>query len=217
MYSYLYSYPNSPYSRQPITPSYIRLLHASPNAPAVDIYANGSPLARNLSYRGFTEYLPVPGGTYNIAVFRAGQTTNPVLTTNINIPGGSIFTVAAIGLLPNITLLPIEEPRLSIPAGKLMLRFVHLSPNAPNVDLEIQPGGMIFRNVAYKDITQYIPINPATYTFNLKVTGTNQRVLYVPNIRLEAGRFYTIYAIGIVAGNPPLQVLIPLVGNTYIK
>ncbi len=216
MNNYLYNYSYNPYSRQPITPSYIRLLHASPNAPAVDIYANGSPLARNLNYRGFTEYLAVPSGTYNIVVFRAGQTTNPVLSTNISIPDGSIFTVAAIGLLPNITLLPVEEPRMNIPAGKLMLRFVHLSPNAPNVDLEMQPGGMAFRNVAYQGITQYIPINPATYTFNLKVTGTDQRVLYVPNIRLEAGRFYTIYAIGIVAGNPPLQVVIPLDGNTYI-
>lgn len=216
MYNYLYDYSYTPYSRQPVTPSHIRLLHASPNTPAVDIYANGSPLARNLSYRGFTEYLAIPSGTYNIVVFRVGQTTNPVLSTNITIPGGSIFTVAAIGLLPNMALLPIEEPRTIIPAGKLMLRFVHLSPNSPNVNLEIQPGGMSLRNVPYRGITQYIPINPATYTFNLIATDTEQRVLYVPNIRLQAGRFYTIYAIGLAAGIPPLQVLIPLDGNTYI-
>jgi len=216
MYNCLYNYPYNLYYRQPITPSYVRLLHASPNAPAVDIYANGSPIARNLSYRNFTEYLAIPGGNYNIVIFPAGQTVNPVLNTNINIPGGSIFTVAAIGLLPNITLLPVNEPRISIPTGKLMLRFVHLSPNAPNVDLEMQTGEIAFSNVAYQGITQYIPLDSGTYTFNLKVTNTNQNVLYVPNIRLETGRFYTIYAIGLVAGAPPLQVLIPLDGNTYI-
>lgn len=217
MYDYFYNFQSNFYPRQPPTPSYIRLLHASPNAPAVDIYANGNSIARNLSYREFTEYFATPTGSYNIVVFPAGQTSNPVLNTNINIPGGSIFTVAAVGLLPNITLLPVEEPRMTIPPGRLMLRFAHLSPNAPNVDVVIQTGMVAFRNVAYQGITQYIPVNPGTYTFNLMVTGTDQRVLYVPNIRLESGRFYTIYAIGIAGGTPPLQVLIPLDGNTYIR
>ncbi len=217
MYDNYFNSQYNPYSRQPPAPSYIRLLHASPNTPAVDIYANGSPIARNLSYRQFTEYFAIPGGNYNIVVFPSGQTTNPVLSTNINIPGGSIFTVSAIGLSPDITLLPVEEPRMNIPSGKLMLRFVHLSPNAPNVDLVMQNGVVAFSNVAYKGITQYIPVNPGIYTFNLNVAGSGQRILYVPNIRLEAGRFYTIYAIGIAAGTPPLQVLIPLDGNTYIR
>lgn len=216
MYDYFYNFQCNPYSRQPLAPSYIRLLHASPNAPAVDIYANGNPVATNLGYREFTEYFAIPGGSYNIVVFPAGQTANPVLSTNINIPGGSIFTAAAIGLLPNISLLPIEEPRMNIPPGKLMLKFVHLSPNLPNVDLVIQTGMVAFSNVAYQGITQYIAVDPGTYIFNLMLTGTGQRVLYVPNIRLEAGRFYTIYAIGLAAGTPPLQVLIPLDGNTYI-
>ncbi len=217
MYTNLYDYPYSLYPRQPIIPSYIRLLHAVPNAPAVDIYANGSPIARNLSYRQFTEYLAVPGTSYNITVFPAGQTVNPILSTIINIPVGSIFTIAAVGIPSSITLLPIEEPRINIPAGNLMLRFVNLSPNAPAVDVEIQGGNIIFGNITYTGITQYIPINPGTYTFSLKISGTGQRILYVPNIRLESGRFYTIYAIGVVAGTPPLQVLIPLDGNTYIR
>lgn len=217
MNDYFYNSQYNIYSRQPLAPSYIRLLHASPNAPAVDIYANGNLVARTLRYREFTEYFSIPGGSYNIVVFPAGQTTNPVLSTNINVPGGSIFTVAAIGLLPSISLLPAEEPRMNIPPGKLMLRFVHLSPNAPNVDLAIQTGEVAFSNVAYQGITQYIAVNPGTYTFNLNVTGTDQRVLYVPNITLQAGKFYTIYAIGIAAGAPPLQVLIPLDGNTYIR
>jgi len=217
MYNSFYTYPYNPYIRQPIIPSYIRLLHAAPNAPAVDIYANGSPIARNLSYRRFTEYLAVPGGNYNISVFPAGRTTNPILSTTISIPGGSIFTIAAIGIPSSITLLPIEEPRMNIPSGSLMLRFVNLSPNAPAVDVEIQSGNVIFNNVTYTGISQYIPLNPGTYIFNLKVSGTGQRLLYVPNIRLEAGRFYSIYAIGVVSGTPPLQVLIPLDGNTYIR
>jgi hypothetical protein len=217
MYNYIYNPQYDFYPRQPLAPSHIRLLHASPNVPAVDIYANGNLIVRNLNYRQFTEYFAIPGGSYNIVVFPAGQTTNAILNSTINVPGGSIFTIALIGLFPSIALLPVEDPRMPIPPGKLMLRFVHLSPNAPNVDVAIQSGVVIFRNIGYQSITQYIPVDPGTYTFNLMVAGTGQRVLYVPNIILTGGRFYTIYAIGLSVGTPSLQVLIPLDGNTYIN
>ena len=217
MYNYLNNFPYNFYPRQPLAPSYIRLLHASPNTPAVDIYANGNLVARNLSYRQFTEYFAVPEGNYNITVFPAGQTANVILNTTIYIPGGSIFTISVIGLLPNGTLLSVEDPRMPIPPGKLMLRFVHISPNAPIVDVGIQSGAIIFRNVGYQNATQYLPVDPGTYTFNILVAGTGQRILYVPNINLARGRFYTIYFIGLAAGVPSLQVLIPLDGNTYIS
>lgn len=217
MYDYFYNPQYDLYDRIPLTPTYIRLLHASPNAPAVDVYANGKLIARNLSYRQFTEYTPIPGGSYNIIIYIAGQTANPVLNTNVNIKEGTIYTISAIGLAPNLSLLPAEEPRMNVDPDKLMLRFIHVAPNAPNVDVVIEPGLVAFSNVAYEGITQYIPLNPGRYTFSLNVTGTGQRVLYVPNIRLQAGRFYTIYAIGIAGGTPPLQVLVPLDGNTYIR
>ena len=197
--------------------SYVRVLHASPDAPPVDVYANGNIIARNLAYRGFTEYLTVPPGNYNIRVFPAGSTTNPVIDTNVNVPPRSIFTVAAVGRLAEIGLFPVQDPVMPIPPGRVMLRFVHLSPNAPNVDVVLPNGTPLFSNVGYRQITNYIPVNPGTYTIYVRVAGTNQNVLYVPNIRLSSNRFYTVYAVGLAGGNPPLQVLIPLDGNSYIR
>lgn len=197
--------------------SYVRILHASPDAPPVDIYANGNLLARNLSYRNFTEYLRVPSGQYTINVFPAGQTQNPVISTVLNLAPQTIFTVAAIGRLANISLMPIQDPIMPIPAGKLYLRFVHLSPNAPIVDITLPDGTMLFRNVGYRNVTNYIPLNPGTYTIQARPAGTTQVALYVPNIRLRANRFYTIYAVGLAGANPPLQVLIPLDGSSYIR
>ena len=50
--------------------SYVRVFHASPNAPAVDIYVNGSLVFENLSYKEFTEYVPLPMGEYNVQVYQ---------------------------------------------------------------------------------------------------------------------------------------------------
>lgn len=203
--------------RNPDPDTYVRVLHASPNAPAVDVYVNNSPVFRNLSYRGFSQYIPLPGGgLYNIKVFPAGTTVNPVINTNIFIPNGRIYTVAVIGELSDISLLPIEDPRIPITPGKASIRFVHLSPDAPNVDIALPNGTKLFSDVAYKEIERYINVNAGTYTLQMRIAGTNNIVLTVPNIRLAPNRFYTIYAVGFASKSPGLQFLIPLDGNSYL-
>ena len=209
--------PHNAYMSQSRNTSYIRILHAVPNAPAVDVYANRVPIARNLRYREFTEYQPIKAGTYQIEIYPAGRTDNPVLRTTATLPDYSIFTIAAVGQLPNISLLPIAEPKIPFPQGMAMIRFSHLSPTAPNVDITLTDGTVLFSDVRFKETTGYIMVPPTTYNLQARVAGTDQVVLDVPNIKLLSDRFYTVYAVGLPGGQPPLQVLIPLDGNTYIN
>jgi hypothetical protein len=192
-------------------------LHASPDAPTVDIYANENLIARNLSYKEFTEYFPVPAGSYNIRVFAAGQKSNPVLSTNVSIPAGSIFTVAAVGNASNLGILPISDRMMPIPPGKSYVRFAHLSPNAQSVDVTLPNGTKLFSDVEFKEVTNYTPVNPGKYTLQASAAGTNQVILNVPNINIKPGRFYTVYAVGLAGENPTLQMLIALDGNSYIS
>lgn len=205
--------------RNPDPISYVRVLHASPNAPAVDVYLNDTPTFRNITYREFSEYVPLTGGgLYNIKVFPAGTKTNPIVNENLFIPEGKIYTVAAIGDPSNISLLLVEDSPLSpIIVGKASVRFVHLSPDAPNVDVTLPNGTKLFSNVGYKGITKYIPAAAGTYTIQAKPTGTNNVILTVPNIRVAPNKFYTIYMVGYASKTPGLQVLIPLDGNSYLQ
>ena len=156
MYRYI-PYNSSLYHMQPLAPlSYIRILHASPDAPAVDIYANGNLIAQGLTYKEFTDYLQVNPGRYNIQVFPAGQQMNPVINTDITIPQNNAYTIAAVGRLSSIGLLPI--PEIYMPETQMRMpnnsnvRFVHLSPNAPAVDITLPDGTKLFENVPYKKI-----------------------------------------------------------------
>ncbi|WP_048602400.1 DUF4397 domain-containing protein [Rubeoparvulum massiliense] len=196
--------------------AYLRLLHASPGAPAVDVYANGLKIASNLDYREFTPYLALPTGSYNIQVFPAGRRTNPVLTSNLTVPPNSIQTVAVIDQLPHLRLLPMPEPRMERRPNLVHLRFAQLSPNAPAIDLRLSHGATLFRNIHFGQVTPYISLHPGTYTLDLYRAGTNERLLHVPNVHLHGNRFYTVDAIGLVGGRPPLEVLIPLDGNSYL-
>lgn len=197
--------------------SYIRVLHASPNSPNVDVYANGNLIAGNLRYREFTPYLKVTPGLYNITIYPAGTTATPVLSTQATINPAAIYTVAAIGRSPNLEIFPVREPRTALSPGHANVRFVHLSPNAPAVDITTPDGKAIFRNIAYKGITEYVPLRPGRHNLEARAAGTNNVVLNVPNIVLRPQRNYTLYAIGLAGEKPGLQLLIPLDGSTYLR
>src|SRR5262245_26542737 len=53
----------------------LRVVHASPDAPAVDIYARGvaTPLIDDLAYGSVSDYVEVDAGTYTLQVRPAGQ------------------------------------------------------------------------------------------------------------------------------------------------
>jgi hypothetical protein len=85
------------------------------------------------------------------------------------------------------------------------------------MDLALADGRKLFERVAYQTATNYISISPNVYAFYVQQSGTGKNLVYAPNIQLLPGRFYTVYAVGEMNGTVPLQVLIPLDGNSYIQ
>ena len=164
----------NPYSLYRVTPmtSYLRILHASPKSPAVDVYINDMLKFKNLTYKTFTDYIEVISGNYNVKLYAAGSKTMPVLNKNIFVPPEKIYTVAAIGLLPNIDILPIPEPKIDGREDKAYVKFAHLSPNTPAVDIALPDGTILFKNISYKQFTDYIEVSPGTYTLEARPTGT---------------------------------------------
>ncbi len=208
---YYYPYNNmlaQCYMMQQQMNSKIRVLHAVPNAPAVDVYANDNLIVKNLAYKEMSPYLPVPSGNYNIKVYPTGETTNPVIESSVYIPENSIYTIAAIGELPDISLYPIQEPTSANKTGMSCVRFIHLSPNAPPVDIKLPDDSIVFSNVPFKSIASYTCVPSGTYTFRVNPAGTDNVVLTVPNVKLNPNTFYTIYAIGLVGETPNLEALL---------
>lgn len=197
--------------------SYMRLFHASPNAPAVDIYADNRPVAQNLSYKNFTKYISLPAQTYTITIFPAGSKAKVLLSKKLTVPSGVIFTNAVIGIAPDINVLSIAEPAGPTIPNKAFVRFSNLSPNSPSFDLTYADGSLLFQNVAYKAVTDYMTFLPGNYHFQIRESGTDNVVLINPNIKIGGNKFYTIYVVGLLNEKPPLQMLIPLDGNSYLK
>lgn len=199
---------NNNANKNEMSMGYVRVIHTVPDAPNVDIYANDNLIVNNLAYGNYTDYLPVPEGVYKISIYPAGTKNSPVVANMLKVNDNSILTVAAVGTLSDIGLLAISDANETMSQGSAMIRFLHLSPNAPAVDITLPDGTVIFSNIAYKNITPYTDVMPMNYTLQVRVAGTSDVVLTVPNVNLDPDKYYTIYAIGLVGEEPDLEALL---------
>ena len=187
-------------------PSYVRVLHAVPDAPNVDVYVNGNRVLRDVAFKDVSDYLSLPAGKYHIDVYPAGTSVTTVISKKVKIDPGKIYTLAAVGSLNKMQLLPyIDDP--TVPNGETKVKFIHLSPDAPAVDIAVKGGDVIFPDVSYKQATDYLGLTPMTVNLEARVAGSKNSVLSVPNVKLNPNQAYTIVAVGLANGSPELEAI----------
>ncbi len=177
----------------------VMVVHASPDAPNVDILLddvkkNTDPVV----YLDNSEYLPAQAGQRNLKINIAGSSTT-ALNQNITVVKDQSYTVFAAGFAANIIPIVVKDSLVTPAAGKAHIRFIHLSPDAPAVDIR-ESGSTLFSNRAYRSVSNFIPIDAGTYTFNAIVAGSSVSAFNVTGITFSAGKSYTIYARGSLGG-----------------
>jgi hypothetical protein len=53
--------------------AFVRVVHASPDAPAVDVYVDGNKALSNVPFFTASDYLPLPAGEHRFQVTPTGQ------------------------------------------------------------------------------------------------------------------------------------------------
>ncbi len=177
----------------------VMAVHASPDAPAVDLLVDGSVAGNGLSFPNSTGYLAVNAGTRNVKVNVAGTTTT-VINADLPVGAGGNYTVFASGPVASIGALVLEDDLTAPATGKAHVRFVHLSPDAPAVDVAVTGGPVLFPNKAFREYSAFTPVDAGTYDLEVRLANTATVVLPLPGIALQAGRIYTVFARGFVGG-----------------
>jgi hypothetical protein len=181
----------------------LRVLHASPNVPAVSVFVNGQLAVKRLSTLKATGYLALDAGSYDVAVAPAGKPIGQaVLKARITLADKTRYTAVARGLAggaKNKLELALQRDIAIAPAGKAGVRVWHLSPDAPRVDIWVN-GKKVLSRVGYKQSSPYLELDAGTYRIQIRVAGTTTTV-YSGSVAVRADRAYTIAALGSVAGN----------------
>jgi hypothetical protein len=130
----------------------IRVVHASPDAPAVDVYARGvaTPLFADVEYGEATQYATVPAGDYVIDLRATGAsaTSAPAFSTgSLTLTDGASITALASGLLGStdgddrFRVLALADAFGADGAGQARVRIVHAGADAPAVAIDVGDDG----------------------------------------------------------------------------
>lgn len=184
------------------TPASVRVIHDSPDAPAVDIIVNNNfnePLVEDFAYTDFTPYVNVASGTYNIKVAVA-DTQNAVIDANLTFEKGSMQSVYAVNEVSKIEPLILNDDNRSV-ATEAKVRLVHGSPTAGSVDIYVTaPDANIssvapaFSGVQFKEETGYVSLDEGDYRVRVTPTGSKDAVIDTDTISFNAGGVYTAIA-----------------------
>ena len=123
--------------------AFVRVVHLSPDAPAVDVYANGSAVVDNAAFPGGTGYLTVPVGDYTFEVAPAGTSADDVLPLNLSatLETDTYYTAIAHGYLDTangdngFAITPFVQDMSEITEGNFRVQVVHAAAGLGQVDI----------------------------------------------------------------------------------
>jgi len=202
----------------------LRVVHASPDAPAVDVTAAGGDvvLFDGVSFGG-SGYTTVGAGEYTVEI-RGDTDENDgdvAADFDVTLEGGETYTAFAAGYLT-----PDDEPAMTpfdllvtTPSGRGaapepepgdgQLRVAHMSPNAPNVDVYLNDE-VALEDVPFGAVSQYLSLPATEHTMTITPTGSPDTEVFNGSVTVAADTAYTVTATGEV-GDGADEPFTPLV------
>ncbi|MDJ0522206.1 MAG: DUF4397 domain-containing protein [Planctomycetota bacterium] len=182
------------------------VVHAVPNL-TVDVYVNGDLRLPNFEPGTITDPIPLPPGTYDVAITAAGgDPMMPAIAGSATVAAGDRVTlVAHLAADGTPTLTPFaDDLDLAAPHdGRLIVRHVAA---APAVDAELvrriwrwrKPVGVL-EDLSNGGQTQ-IDVRRGRYEASLLPANTNTTVFGPAPVRIKRGQATIVYAFGDLAG-----------------
>jgi hypothetical protein len=198
----------------PTTEAGVRVVHASPDAPSVDVLVDDAQVLTAVPYLGSSSYLDVPSGTRNVKVNATGTSTT-VIDTDLQLAVGTDYTVIAGGLVSSIEPLVLTDDRTAPPAGNVKVRAVHGAPSAPAVDVYVtEPGADIatatpvLTSVPFGAASDYLSVPAGDYQVRVTPAGSKTVVIDSGSLTLAAGQVRTALAVDSPGGGAPFDLLV---------
>lgn len=199
------------------TPSNLRVVHDSPDAPPVSVVTNGNtttPLVPSLAYEAFTPYVSLTPGTFDIEVTPASNTAEVLINQTVELAAGAIHTVYAVGDLANIQpLITYDDDRRLATQAKL--RIIHGAPSAGPVDIYLTaPGAMLastpptYGAVSFPADTGFVSYAAGSYELTVTAAGSKTPVIGPLSVSLSNKGIYTAVARDAAGGGAPYGLIL---------
>ncbi|MFB9824771.1 DUF4397 domain-containing protein [Halobaculum roseum] len=183
--------------------SYLRVVHASADAPAVDVALDNETVVSGIELGEASDYLAIAAGDHRLTI-TAAETGDVVYDANVSVEARSVTTIAASGEIGENASQPfaplfIRDDALQPAEGEAAVAVAHLSPDAPAVDITVEGSDTVVAdNVSYAGVSDYVSVPAGEYTLEIReATEDNDgEVVTTVDVSLESGSAYTGYAVG---------------------
>jgi hypothetical protein len=158
----------------------IYALHASPDAPAVDLRAGGALLAGNLAY-GQIGKVQVPPGSAVVDILPAGGTTVVYSAQLADLAAGESYLALAAGFLAPqpeeaaFRVIAVQDELADDDVDNARTQIIHASPDAPAVDISTVSNGLhldlplLVEGLRFGDVTEGEGLSVPAATFDLGI------------------------------------------------
>lgn len=175
----------------------LRLAHLSPDTPAVDVYVDSvaDPEAgitlRGVGYGTVSDYQDVAAGSYTVSMREVGASpdTPPVLSTTVDVAGGTARTVAGVGLFDDLGLQIIDDSLQAPPGGQARIRLIAAASSAPALDVSLPDGTTVAAALPFARSSDYVDVPAGAATLRVAAEGGAAADLPVD---LDAGAVYSV-------------------------
>lgn len=191
------------YVSEPVEVAYVSIYHAAPAAPEFDIVVDGRVINRNpFDYTSYSGYLNFFTGNREFR-FNPVNANNTLVDTTFNFEDGKAYSLFAINeSAGKVSTLLVADSAAAPAEGNAMVRFVHLSPDAPAFDIVVNGNeSPIFTGKSFTGSTDFEEVDAGNYSFHIRNAGSEENLLSATDVEIVAGRYYTIVVRGFLS--PP--------------
>jgi hypothetical protein len=200
----------------------VRVVHASPDAPAVDIYVDGQIALTGIPFGEYTDYVDLPGGQRTFSVFVAGTNTRVADVSPFLTPGLD-YTVVAMGFAgggktPAFRLMLLVDANAEPLEGFAKVRVIHAAPSAPAVDIywtkpfvALRGQLPVLTSVPFGAASNYLTVptgKAAQYQARVAVGGTQTVAINSGRLVLNSQEVRTIIAVDNAGGGAPFSAIV---------
>jgi hypothetical protein len=186
------------------SPSYVRVIHASPFVGTADVFVDGVKLLSSFQFGAVTNYVAVPAGPHKVQIALVGKGIGAsIISETLAVNPGVAYTVAATGASPSSLGLEVFIDNNLLSPGTAKLRLYQLSPDAGSVSMDTG-GNALVNGVNYPSASDYVAISAGSYT--LGVDSSSNTSLHV-SATLKANTVTSVFTVGLVHGTPNIQLV----------
>lgn len=186
----------------------VRVLHASPDAPAVEVAIDGEVVLSAVEFQQGSGYLEVPAGIRDISILAGG---NVVVSERFTVGENEYFSIIARNEVASLDLVALDDTQRRA-NGSADVTVVHAAPGAGSVDVNVTaagaplPGTPTLDDVAF-GATATLENQPAG-DYQVRISGAADPEIVYDSGTLPVSADVTAVAVDSIKGVAPVTLLV---------